>query len=494
MSDVDRLDAGAELNKDDKQPAGVSGKPHLYSDRLRHRLRNIGAAIASVAAIGAIVGGLTGYWNAWKVINTDLLQNKPHSETATALTISKGPSVAALPISNPEKVTALDPTADTMTQQLVSSLGKFGLLRVMPRATAAGLARHDDAIETARKAGVDYLVTGEVRPFGEGARVNVVVADLRSGAEIWSKSFDAGAEGVRTGTDAYDIGDTAAALISGAIDQGEYKKILNKPVAELTSYECIVQARLGGWTGSQSAGLRGLACSKRLTENEPNNALAWSARANVLDAQRFSGFGLAPDAVQHFDKRLYLNEELLRAATRAVDLAPDDADARRMFAIAIGTKCQPDLFRQEVQKAVALNPTDPFTLGQLGSYLAYTGDWDDGAAMAEKAIRLTGLNNASYLWWLGPAKRHWWRGEYQPALDDFLHSYLEGFWLSHLDQAYTLPFLGRLDDAKAQVAKLVKLWPDFNIREADALYRMYCFQPEYIERMNGALRKAGLPE
>ena len=492
MSDANTTGASGDLKINDK-PAAPLKKSRFDSDRLRHRLRNIGAAIASVAAIGAIIGGLTGYWNAWKVINNDLLQTKPHSETAAGLTISKGPSVAALPISNPEKVTALDPIADTTTQQLVSSLGKFGLLRVTPRATAAGLARHNDAIETARKAGVDYLVTGEVRPFGEGARVNVVVADLRSGTEIWSKSFDAGAEGVRTGTDAYEIGDTAAALISGAIDNGEYKKILNKPVAELTSYECIIQARVGGWVGSQSAGLKALACSKRLTENEPNNALAWSARAGVLDVQRFLGFGLAPDAVQHFDKRLYLNEEVLRAATRAVDLAPDDADVRRMFAIAIATKCQPDLFKQQVEKAIALNPNDPTTLGELGSYLAYMGDWDDGAAMAQKAIRLAG-SNASYIWWLGPAKRHWWRGEYQPALEDFLHAYLEGFWLSHLDQAYTLPFLGRLDDAKAQVAKLVKLWPDFTIREADALYRMYCFQPEYIERMNGALRQAGLPE
>jgi TolB-like protein len=493
MSDMDRLGVGADLNKDDKQPAAPTEKPRLYSDRLRHRLRNIGAAIASVAAIGAIIGGLTGYWNAWKVINNDLLQIKPHSETAAGLTISKGPSVATLPISNPEKVTALDPIADTMTQQLVSSLGKFKLLRVTPRAAAANLAKHDDTIETARKAGVDYLVTGEVRPYGEGARANVVVADLRSGAEIWSKSFDASAEGVRTGTDAYEIGDAAAALISATIDQGEYKKILNKPVVELTSYECIIQARVGGWAGSQSAGLRGLACSKRLTENEPNNALAWSARANVLLAQAFMGFGLAPDAVQHFDKRLYLKEETIRAATRAVDLAPDDADVRRAFAQAIGTKCQVDLFRQEVQKAVAVNTNDPVTLGELGSLLAYMGDWDNGSALAEKAIRLAGPN-ASFLWWLGPAKRHWWRGEYQPALEDFLHAYIEGFWLSHLDQAYTLPFLGRLDDAKAQVAKLVKLWPDFTIREADALYRMYCFQPEYIERMNGALRQAGLPE
>jgi TolB-like protein len=410
MSDANTTGASGDLKINDKpeindKPAAPLEKPRVYADRLRHRLRNIGAAIASVAAIGAVVGGLTGYWNAWKVINNDVLQIRPHSETAAGLTISKGPSVAALPISNPEKVTALDPIAETMTQQLVSSLGKFSLLRVTPRATAENFARHDDTIETARKAGVDYLVTGEVRALGEGARANMVVADLRSGAEIWSKSFDASTEGVRTGIDAYEIGDTAAALISSAIDQGEYKKIQNKPVAELTSYECIIQSRVGGWVGSPSAGLRALACSKRLTENEPNNPLAWSARASVLDAQRFLGFGLAPDAVQHFDKRLYLNEEIIHAATRAVDLAPDDADVRRNFAVAIGTKCQIDLFRQEVEKAVALNTNDPFTLGQLGSYLAFMGDWDDGSALAEKAIRLSG-SNASYIWWLGPAKRH----------------------------------------------------------------------------------------
>jgi hypothetical protein len=48
--------------------------------------------------------------------------------------------------------------------------------------------------------------------------------------------------------------------------------------------------------------------------------------------------------------------------------------------------------------------------------------------------------------------------------------------------------------AKAQVAKLLKLRPDLTIREADANYRMFCFHPGCIERMNGALREAGLPE
>jgi TolB-like protein len=473
-----------------------------FSDRARQRLRKIGAVIASIAALGAVVSGLSGYWNFWKTVKTDLFHQSQvggKSEKiaiSSGLIVSKGPSVAVLPVTNPAKATALEPVAATIARQLASSLGKFSTLRVMPRATAANFLKQDDTVEAARKAGVDYLVTGEIHPLGEGARASIQVADLHSGTEIWSKSFDASAEGVRTETDAYEIGDAAAAQIGGypgAISIADYKKIQSKPVAELNSYQCIISAVVGGLIGSSSAGLRALECSKRLTEDEPNNALAWAARTSVLSNQRFLGYGLAPDQAQHVEKRLYLNEEIIRTATRAIELAPDDAYVRRLFALAIGTKCQIDLFRPEVQKALSLNSNDPY-LGGLGISLAFMGDWDEGSAIAERAIRQAGSTNSSYSWWYGPAKRHWWRGEYQQALEDFRHAYLEGFWLSHLDAAYTLPFLGRLDDAKTEVTKLLKLRPDFTIREADAFYRMYCFSPEYIEKMNDALRQAGLPE
>ena len=461
----------------------------------RQRLGQFGAIIASVAALGAVISGLAGYWRTWDILNGHVVERSPVTVPSAGLIISKGPSVAVLPIANPAKATMLDPLADIMTQQLVSSLGKFSTLRVTPRATTANFLKQDDVSEAARKAGVDYLVTGEVRPLGHGARVNIQVADLRGGAEIWSRSFDASAEGVKTETDAYEIGDIAAAQIGGypgAIAIADYKKIQGKATAELNSYECIVYAIVGPALGSSSAGLRALECTNRLTGSEPHNAQAWAARSAVLFNQRFLGFGLEPDQVQHFEKRSHLNEEILRAATRGIELAPDDAYMRRTFAQAVSTKCQIDLLRQETQKAITLNPNDP-GLGNLGNYVAFMGDWDEGAAIAGKAIRLAGPN-ASFGWWFAPAKRHWWRGEYQAASEDFRHAYLEGFWLSHLDQAYTLPSLGRVDEAKAQVAKLLKLRPDFTIREADAFYRVYCFAPEYIERMNGALRQAGLPE
>jgi hypothetical protein len=57
-----------------------------------------------------------------------------------------------------------------------------------------------------------------------------------------------------------------------------------------------------------------------------------------------------------------------------------------------------------------------------------------------------------------------------------------------------LPFLGRIDEAKQHVAALLKMYPTMTIREADAFYKLVCFDAAYREKMVGALRQGGLPE
>jgi hypothetical protein len=102
--------------------------------------------------------------------------------------------------------------------------------------------------------------------------------------------------------------------------------------------------------------------------------------------------------------------------------------------------------------------------------------------------------SASPDWWWPRAKRAWFRGDYPEAYEAFQHGYFDSFWLSQLDLAYTLPFLGRIDEAKQHVAVLLKMLPTMTIREADAFYKLVCFDTAYREKMAGALRQAGLPE
>jgi hypothetical protein len=57
-----------------------------------------------------------------------------------------------------------------------------------------------------------------------------------------------------------------------------------------------------------------------------------------------------------------------------------------------------------------------------------------------------------------------------------------------------LPFLGRIDEVKQHVAALLKMYPTMTIREANAFYKLVCFDAAYRDKMVGALRLAGPPE
>jgi hypothetical protein len=71
---------------------------------------------------------------------------------------------------------------------------------------------------------------------------------------------------------------------------------------------------------------------------------------------------------------------------------------------------------------------------------------------------------------------------------------VEQNWVSHLQMAYLLPSIGRMDEAKAHVATLLKLKPGLTIREANAYQTMWCYETAYKDKMIDALRQAGLPE
>ena len=126
--------------------------------------------------------------------------------------------------------------------------------------------------------------------------------------------------------------------------------------------------------------------------------------------------------------------------------------------------------------------------------MAFTGHWDEGIALGEKAIKLTGPSAAFYS---GGGQRRSDIGcgaSIPRPMRRFSTRIRNRSGYRNLDLAYTLPFLGRVEEAKAHVAALLKMYPSMTIREADAFYKLVCFDAAYREKMAGALRQAGLPE
>jgi adenylate cyclase len=62
----------------DKPPSdrNLATSDRNLKSRLRARLQLIGGVLASVAAVGAIAGGLVGYWTVWKTLRTDVFPDK----------------------------------------------------------------------------------------------------------------------------------------------------------------------------------------------------------------------------------------------------------------------------------------------------------------------------------------------------------------------------------------------------------------------------------
>jgi TolB-like protein len=420
----------------------------------------------------------------------------PEQPIETGRSSSTGPTVAVWPFET--DAANLGKFTDGLTRQTVSALGRFGELRVLARSVVQSYKdRFEGTADFGRALGVDYFVEGDLRMDGALTRVDVQLTDARTGAQLWTKTFKADVTSANLLAIQDEISGQASAMIGsywGAIGAAEYKRIQNKPSAELTPYECVVQGVIGIPTDATvlEPVAKARECLERLTHDEPRNAAAWAALVLVFNNQRTWGFPSPTGKVGSIEERLYFADMAVEAANHAVEIAPNDAFVRGLVARAAWMARQSDLLRIETMRAIELNPNDPQNLGPLGNLMAYAGFWDEGVALAEKGIALTAPSTPRWWWWAA-AKRAFAYGNYAEAFDAFRQSYVEQLWISHLHMAYTLPFLGRTNEAKAHIATLLKMRPGFTVREADAYYKMWCFAPSYREKMCNALRIAGLP-
>ncbi len=445
----------------------------------RGRLALAAAALAAAVVVAA---------STWYVIAGRPAATVASSETAQAAR-SGVPTVAVLPFANATGNPQYDTLAQRIGQETKDAAGGATLWRIVGRpGGAAGSAA--DPIDAGRQLNADYAVAGNLEAGGDALRVTFQVDDVHSGARLWSRTLSPILESVNTAAAEDEVAGRAAGLFSVAIMDAERARLSSAGDIEKTTWGCVLKGFATLTKPDTVASAR--ACLEAAAKTEPSNPNVWEALATVIAQQRIWGWGLPPEEAS-VEKRARLADRELQAALRARDLAPLDGRAQVSVAAGYYATCQPERVLVEAEKAAALNPYDANMLGGLGLWVAFTGHWDEGNALAEKALKLAGPSAAPYWWW-PKAKRAWFHGDYPEAYEDFQRAYIESFWLSHLDLAYTLPFLGRIDEAKQHVAALLKMVPTMTIREADAFYKLVCFEPAYREKMDGALRQAGLPE
>jgi adenylate cyclase len=407
---------------------------------------------------------------------------------------SRGPAIAVLPFDNLSGDPSQEFFSDGLSEELITRLSRFDHLRVLARNTTFAYKRKAiEMQELSRQLQAQYVIEGSFRRIPDQISVTAQLIDARTGTHVWAQTYErstASASLLSLQNDiAHHIGAAIGDIRTGAIAKAELERARAKPATELSSYECVLQGYQASAAQSAAGPMRrARACLDATVTRDPTYAEAWAILTRILYIQRSWGTGL-----DDVDKRVDLVPRLLEAGNRAVELAPENAAAHFALFSAYAATCQTKRMRVEADRVLAINPNDASALGLIGNLLAYAGDWDYGRQLAEKALALAGPAAPSWWWWV-IGKDYYRKGEYAKALEVFQRSYAEQNWLDHLHLVYTLPHLGRVDEARAQVPSLMKLKPDISVREADRYYTMWCFDADFRDRMVRALRLAGLRE
>lgn len=314
-----------------------------------------------------------------------------------------------------------------------------------------------------------------------------------SGVQLWAETYLG-----KSDEDVTWVSRRLAAAVAspgvGAIGRELLARSQSKSAAELSRAECFAH----GFGCSKCSGEEDNIfkvtelCLARILEDDPDNARALALQATVFSHQFHFGNTLAEPQRSDLSARQEFPALAVRAANRAEAASVgNDSAVYWGMAEAYFASCDTDKLRIAVQRGLEINPHDPNLLATFGNWLSYSGAWDEGADLTEKAITTEPVHYRKW-WWMGPAKRHYFKGEYSQALEGFLKAYNHRNWVSHLQLAYTLPYLRRIDEARIAVESLQRLNPGYTREHALEFYKSLCFPTDFLNRMDKALVLAGL--
>ena len=181
----------------------------------------------------------------------------------------------------------------------------------------------------------------------------------------------------------------------------------------------------------------------------------------------------------------------LHAAERAVALDATNQHAQWALAYQYFQRRDLENYLAAVDKMIRINPNDAFYLGCAGWAIAFSGQWQRGRELVEKAIALSRYHPG---WWHYPLViEHYHEGDYDRAIAEAQKLDLPDLFWTPLLYAAIYAQMGRSAEAKAQLAEALRLNPDLPARPRYYLEN-YIFPEEVVEQIMDGLRKAGLPD
>ena len=389
--------------------------------------------------------------------------------------------VAVLPFKYSGGNADLAALADGLTDDIVTNMSKFSYLRVVARGSTAQYAQRTVDVRTAAKElGARYVMEGSIRQAGTKVRMAVQLVDANAGSSLWAETYDR----PFTPEETLDVLDDVVPRIVATI--GDAQGILAHNMTEalrhrdpesLTPYEALLRSFGFHQHVSEDEHLVGTTALESAVKKAPDHADCWAMLSWLYRAEYTHGYHARPDSM----------DRALTAARRAVNLAPSSQLAHAALASAHFFRGELGEFRAAAERALALNRMQGYTTAFLGLHFAYSGDWERGCALAERATQLN--PNHPGWFWLPLVINAYRQKDGERALQHALKINMPGLWTAQVALTVVNSQLGKMDQAYSALRSLLAARPDFAARAREDL--AIWWQPQMVEQMLGDLCKAG---
>jgi len=401
---------------------------------------------------------------------------------STVLPLPDKPSIAVLPFVNMSGDPEQEYFSDGITEDLITTLSRILGLFVIARTSS--FVYKDKAIDVkqvSRDLGVRYVLEGSVRTAANRVRVTAQLIDARTGLHLWANRYD------RDLTDVFAVQDEITTNVVKALQvalvEGEQARVWHRSTDNVEAWSCLTRALMhfNNLTREENQIARKLL--EEALQLDPNYAAAWVWLGHIHWHDVRFLWASAPD------------ESLAKAvecAERARALDDDYSELHALLGFIHLIRGEFDAAIESGERAVALDPNGAYVTGFLGFALNWVGRPEEALNLARKAMRFSPLHPSWYVTVAAHAKRL--LGRYEEAVVLYQRSInrMPEYISPHIGLTACYAEMGRLEDARAQAAEVLRIDPRYSIgRYATALtYK----QPEHAQHNLDALREAGLPE
>ena len=295
-------------------------------------------------------------------------------------------SLAVLPFVDMSEKKDQEYFSDGLSEELIDMLTKVSDLRVPARTSSFYFKGKQIKIsDIAKELGVAHLLEGSVRKSGKTLRVTAQLIRADNGYHLWSETYD------RQLDDIFKVQDE----IAGAVVKALRVSLLGSratraaPTSSAASYNLLLQAKFFLLRSTKEDQEKALNYYEQVVRSDPTSAEAWAGISRVTVNLYITNFG----DVGWRESR----DRALQAAQHAVELDPELSDGHIALGKVYMTLDQNfAAAKQELAKALELEPHSPFSLFWMAAVLTCADDLPHALMLYEQSIAEDPLDSEVY--------------------------------------------------------------------------------------------------